>query len=92
MEFEELLSIAIIQQAAADYRKARMKLEKLEKKQILTEKESKQKMYCIKEITQVRTFFNSAWFEILSELDGASLFLRLEREYNAEKRINRNWK
>lgn len=91
MEFEEALSLAIIQQSASDYRKAKKELKRLKNKAILEEKELKRKNYCEKEMIQVEKFMLSSWFEILTDLDGKSIFAKLERESDDEKRINRNW-
>ena len=71
---EELLAIAIIDQAAEDYRMTRRKLR--------TNPKHKESLWLKQDCEK---FFRSAWYRMLTTVDGAWLLRRLEEEPDEEE-------
>lgn len=75
------LANAIIIKAVDDYRKAKINLKEIYKKQKMQELNSyeiRSKFHYERILNEVMFFFQSDWFCVLSQLDGNSILQRLE--------------
>lgn len=81
----EDLAKAIVIQAADDYKRYRFVLDTIDLRKYKTEKGRYKAIEIAKrEIEKVKVFFNSAWFNELSDLDGKRAFEALEKTYSTE--------
>lgn len=66
----QALANAIVQNAAEDYRAALKRLDK-----------DPENIIARAEVTELKRFFRSQWYEILTDVDGEYLIKMLEKEY-----------
>lgn len=94
MDPYEALANAVIIQAAKDYRASRRKYTNLMKKKPVkwSEKDPRwtkwqnKKIDIEAELTELKRFFYSGWFNCLSKADGPALYKRLREEADEHER------
>ena len=74
----EIVAMKIIVQAVVDYRTALRALSKNNQDQL-----AKAKM------AEIKCFFRSQWFKMLTDLNGESLIERVEKEWNRKERAKK---
>lgn len=77
-EFYENLAMGIVRQAVADYKLVLKKIASSAECSGTAKQKRAYKAALFKEITELREFFSSDWFEQLTDLDGTLLQKRVE--------------
>ena len=84
----EDLANAVVLQAVIDYRSARGRLRSLSE-----EAKDREKIRAArKRIREVERFLKSGWFELLTDVDGRTLLLKLKEEQERRPRMKRRKK